>query len=86
MSTMALREVWGYKKNNNWQGLTLSIAQVHFEVGQVIPGTYLPDGQVKFAEKYPSKYLFIKEVIGRAGLIDIRAGKFRDLPAHGQVN
>ena len=61
-------------------------AQVKLEVGQVIPDTFLAEGQVKFAEKDPSKYSVINKIIGRAGIIGIKAGKFWDILAHEQVN
>ena len=39
-------------------------------VGQVFPGTYLPEGQVKFAEKVSNISSLIKVIIG-LGMINI---------------
>ena len=50
--------------------------QVKSGVGRVIPDTYLPEGQVKFLEKVSNISLFIKKIIGRAGMINSWAGKF----------
>ena len=65
------------------QGSTLSIArlpgapgQAKPGMGQVIPDTYLPEGQVTFSEKVSNISLLIKEIIGLAGMINSWAGKF----------
>ena len=67
-------------KQEMYQGSTLSIARLpragKLGVGQVIPDTYLPEGQVKFLEKFSNISSLIKEIIGRAGIIIIWAGKF----------
>ena len=59
------------------QGSTLGIRYLKLEVGQVIPDTYLSEGQVIFLlEKVSNISLLIKKVVPWAVTLNIHAGKF----------